>query len=142
MTLVSIPIPTDETKVELIMKNKQHSVWYKKCTAYRRENIPEMKCSRGSIMIWGCFTAFGSEQLALIQGKINEKVYQGVLKDNVSATVCHLKLSRSFKVQVTNLQVVIFNGGYFLLLSIHTSNSLDRSVQIYIPDRFDLSFLY
>ncbi|KAF7655970.1 hypothetical protein LDENG_00047760 [Lucifuga dentata] len=73
---------TDETKVELLGKNMQHY-----------ENIiPTLKYGGGSIMIWGCFAASGPGLLAIIEGKVNSQVYQGIVQDN-------LKLSRSWVMQ-------------------------------------------
>ncbi|KAF7644157.1 hypothetical protein LDENG_00226770, partial [Lucifuga dentata] len=86
---------TDETKVELLGKNTQHYVWRKKGTAYQHENIPMEKYGGGSIMIWGCFAASGPGPLAIIKGKMNSQVYQGILQDNVRVAVHQLKLSRS-----------------------------------------------
>uniref|UniRef100_A0A3Q3LJA6 Uncharacterized protein n=1 Tax=Mastacembelus armatus TaxID=205130 RepID=A0A3Q3LJA6_9TELE len=38
--------------------------------------VRTMKYGGGSIMIWGCFTASGPGQLAIVEGKINSQVYK------------------------------------------------------------------
>ncbi|KAF7650570.1 hypothetical protein LDENG_00123650 [Lucifuga dentata] len=53
-------------------------------------------------MIWGCFAASGPGPLAIIEGKMNSQVYQGILQDNVRMAVSQLKLSRSWVMQQDN----------------------------------------
>ena len=56
---------SDETKIELFGLNAKRHVWMKPDT------IPTVNHSRGSIMLWGCFSAAGTERLVRIEGKIN-----------------------------------------------------------------------
>ncbi len=53
-----------------------------------------------SIMIWGCFAVSGP--LAIVEEKINSKVYQDILQDNLKVAVCKLKLRRSWMMQQDN----------------------------------------
>lgn len=94
---------TDETKIELFVKNTQHYIWCKKGTAYHHENIiPAVKYGGGNIMMWACFAASGPGQLAIIEGKMNSQVYQTILQDNVRMSVRQLKLCRSWVMQQDN----------------------------------------
>ena len=94
---------TDETKVVLFGRNTQHYVWRKKGTAHQHQNlISTVKHGGGSIMVWGCFTASGPGQLAIIDGKTNSQVYQDILQENVRLSVRQLKLNRSWVKQRDN----------------------------------------
>ena len=53
-------------------------------------------------MVWGCFTASGPGQLAIIDGKTNSQVYQDILQENVRLSVRQLKLNRSWVKQRDN----------------------------------------
>uniref|UniRef100_A0A8C5PUM9 Transposase Tc1-like domain-containing protein n=1 Tax=Leptobrachium leishanense TaxID=445787 RepID=A0A8C5PUM9_9ANUR len=94
---------TDETKIELFGKNTQHYVWRKKGTAHQHQNlIPTVKHGRGSIMVWGCFAASGPGRIVVIDGKINSRVYQDILQENVRPSVRQLKLCRGCVMQQDN----------------------------------------
>ena len=57
---------SDETKIELFGLNSKRHVWRKPGTAHHLANtIPTVKHGGGSIMLWGCYSAAGTE------GKIN-----------------------------------------------------------------------
>ena len=53
-------------------------------------------------MVWGCFTASGPGQLAIIDGKMNSQDYQDILQENVRLPVRQLKLNRSWVMQQDN----------------------------------------
>uniref|UniRef100_A0AAZ3QD08 Transposase n=1 Tax=Oncorhynchus tshawytscha TaxID=74940 RepID=A0AAZ3QD08_ONCTS len=75
---------TDETNIVLFGKNTQHYVWRKKGTAQQHENlIPTVKYGGGSFMGWVCVAASGLGQLAIIDGKMNSQVYQGILQEAI-----------------------------------------------------------
>ena len=94
---------TDETKVELFGRNTQRHVWRKNGTAHQHQHlIPTVKHGGGCIMVWGCFAASGPGQLAIINGKMNSKVYQDVLQENLRPSVRQLKLKRGWMLQQDN----------------------------------------
>jgi hypothetical protein len=87
---------TDETTVSLFGRNTQHYVWRKKGRAHQHQNpIPTVKYVDGSVMVWGCFSASGPAQPAIIDRKMNSQVYQEILQENVRLSVRELKLNRS-----------------------------------------------
>ena len=59
----------DETKIETFGLNAKHPVWRKPGT------IPTMKHGGCSIMLWGCFSAAGTEGLVRIEAKMNRAKY-------------------------------------------------------------------
>ena len=61
---------SDETKVELFGLNAKRHVWRKPGT------IPTVKHGCGSIMLWACFSAAGTERLVRIEGKMNGAKYR------------------------------------------------------------------
>lgn len=94
---------TDETKIELFGRNTQRYVWRKSGTAHQHQNIiPTVKYGGGSIMVWGCFAASGPGRIAVINGKMNSKIYQDILQENIRPSVHQLKLKRGWVMQQDN----------------------------------------
>ncbi|MBN3289611.1 TCB1 transposase, partial [Polypterus senegalus] len=78
-------------------------IWRKRNTAFQKKNIiPTVKYSGGSVMVWGCFAASGPGRLAVIDGTMNSTVYQKIPKENVRPSVRQLKLKRSWVLQQDN----------------------------------------
>ncbi len=60
----------DESKVELFGRQWSCYIWRKPNTEFQKNNIIlTVKPGGGSVMVWGCFAASGSGQLAVIEGK-------------------------------------------------------------------------
>ena len=53
-------------------------------------------------MVWGCFAASGPGRIAVIKGKINSKMYQDILQENLKPSVRQLKLKRGWVMQRVN----------------------------------------
>lgn len=64
--------------------------------------IPTVKHGGGSIMVWGCFAASGPGRIVVIDGKMNSRVYQDILQENVRPSVRQLKLRRGWVMQQDN----------------------------------------
>ncbi len=94
---------TDETKVELFWRCVSYYIWHKTNTGFQKKNIiPTGKHGGGSVMVWGCFAASGTGQLAIIDGTMNSALYQKILKENVRPSVCELKLKCTWVLQQDN----------------------------------------
>ncbi|KAF7663798.1 hypothetical protein LDENG_00200110, partial [Lucifuga dentata] len=61
-----------------------------------------LKQGGGSIIVWGCFVASGSEHLQVIEATINLKLYQETLEENVRVMIDHLKFYTSWMMQEDN----------------------------------------
>uniref|UniRef100_A0A8C5PSG2 Transposase n=1 Tax=Leptobrachium leishanense TaxID=445787 RepID=A0A8C5PSG2_9ANUR len=73
------------------LEKTQHYVWRKKGTAHQHQNLtPTVKHGGGSIMVWGCFAASGPGRIVVIDGKMNSRVYQDILQENVRLSVRQL----------------------------------------------------
>ena len=68
---------SDETKIELFGLNAKHYVWRKPGT------ILTVKHGGGRIMLWGCFSAAGTENLVSIKRKMNGEKYSEILDENL-----------------------------------------------------------
>ena len=56
----------------------------------------------GSIMLWGCFSAAGTERLVRIEGKMNGSKYREILDENLLQSAQDLRLGCRFTFQQDN----------------------------------------
>jgi hypothetical protein len=77
---------SDEIKIELFGLSAKHQVWRKPGT------VPMVKHISGSIMLWGCFSAAGTERLVRIEGKMNGSKYREILDENLLQSAQDLRL--------------------------------------------------
>ena len=68
---------SDESKNEIFGLNVKHHVWRKPGT------IPTVRHGGGSIMLWGYFSATGTERLARIEGKRNRAKYREIIDEKL-----------------------------------------------------------
>ncbi len=71
-------------------------------TFHKKNIIPTVKHGGDSVTVWGCFEASKPGRLAIIDGTMNSALYQKILKENVQASVCDLKLKRTWVMQRDN----------------------------------------
>jgi hypothetical protein len=60
---------SNETKIELFGLYAKHHVWRKPGT------IPRVKHGAGSMMLWGCFSAAGTERLVRTEGETKIELF-------------------------------------------------------------------
>ena len=68
---------SDVTKIELFGLNANSHIWRKPGT------IPTGKHGGGSILLWGCFSAAGTERLVRIEERMNGAKYREILDENL-----------------------------------------------------------
>ncbi len=84
---------SDETKIELFGINSTRRVWRKRNADYHPKNtIPTVKHRGGNIMLWGCFSAKGTERLHRIEGPMDRAMYRKILDDNLLPSARILKM--------------------------------------------------
>ena len=89
---------SDETKIELFGRNANLHIWRKPGT------IPMGKHGGGSIMLWGCFSAAGTERLVRMEGKMNRAKYRDILDENLLQSAQDLRFQHRAKTMQEWLQ--------------------------------------
>ncbi len=80
--------------------NSKHHVWRKPGTAHHMQStIPKVKCAGSSLMLWGCFSAAGTEGLVRVEEKLNAPKYWDSLNENPIQSIQNLRLGRRFTFQ-------------------------------------------
>ncbi len=75
---------SDEIKLELFGHRDVAYVWSKKRQVLNTKNtVSRVKHGGGSVMLWGCFSAFGAGNLVRVEGIIKTEDYEKILKDNL-----------------------------------------------------------
>ncbi len=64
-----------------------------------QSTIPKVKCAGSSLMLWGCFSAAGTEGLVRVEEKINAPKYWDSLNENLVQSIQNLRLGRRFTFQ-------------------------------------------
>ncbi len=83
--------------------NSKHHVWRKAGTAHHMQSIiPKGKCAGSSLMLWGCFSAAGTEGLIRVEEKLNAPKYWESLNENPVQSIPNLRLGRRFTFQQDN----------------------------------------
>ena len=57
-----------------------------------QRTVLTVKFGGGSIMIWGCFSAIGTSNISVIDGRMNAAVYKNILEVNLMISVEDLEL--------------------------------------------------
>ena len=94
---------SNETKVELFGRNTATSVWRKNGIAFKKHNtISTVEFGGGSIMIWGCFSSKGTDELQVIHGRMNRSMYRVILEKNLQKSATSLEYGRNLVLQHDN----------------------------------------
>ncbi|GFV05152.1 transposable element Tc1 transposase [Trichonephila clavipes] len=89
---------TDESKFNIYGSDGKPYVWRKSNEELPRQNLkPTVKHGGGSVMVWGSFSASGPGTLHLIEGKMDQNVYLGILKTNLPLCVQKLSLGNNWR---------------------------------------------
>ena len=86
---------SDETKVNRFNSDGRSWTWYRDGESLQPRNVSQTyKHGGGSIMMWGCITAFGVGYLCDIEGNMNSQLYKEILEKELSDTFDYYQLDR------------------------------------------------
>ena len=85
---------SDEGKIELFGCHNTHPVWRPNGTAHHPKNAKSLVC--------GCFSAYGTGKLHIIEWRINGKMYRDILDKNLLPTSRMMKMKRRWTFQQDN----------------------------------------
>ncbi len=75
---------SDETKINLFGSDGVKHVWRQPGEEYKDKCVvPTVKHGGGSVMVWGCMSAAGTEELQFIEGTMNANMYCDILKQSM-----------------------------------------------------------
>jgi transposase len=86
---------SDETKINRFGSDGRKWVWKKKSSPLTAQHVqPTVKFGGGSVMIWGCMTAFGVGNMCRIEGTMNAELYEEILEDEMLKTMRYYKMKK------------------------------------------------
>ena len=94
---------SDESKYNIFGSDGKQKVWRKPNQELKKENISAtVKHGGGSVMVWGCMSAFGVGELVFIDSIMDRFGYLDILKTNLKKSAEKLGLKESFIFQHDN----------------------------------------
>lgn len=87
-----------ENKAELFGCHNAHHIWRSKAL-HITPKTPTLKFGGGTIRVGVCFSAYSSDTLHIIEGRMTGKMYQDIL-DNILHSRHHAYISKSEKVVI------------------------------------------
>jgi hypothetical protein len=89
---------SDETKINLFGSDGVQHVWRRPGEEYKDHCVvPTVKHGGGSLMVWGCMSAAGTEELTFIDGIMNSNIYCDILKKNMIPSLRKLGCTAIFQ---------------------------------------------
>ena len=102
---------TDESKIELLGRNKQRHIWRKPNTAFdKKDLVPTVKHGGGSIMVWGYFAASELGKLEIVDRVMNSVKYWQILDRILKQSAKDRKLARSWMTLKDNYPTHVSNS--------------------------------
>lgn len=84
---------SDETKINRYCTDGRSWAWRRHGESLKPSHVKQtVKHGGGSIMLWGCFTAFGVGELCLVDGTMDKNVYKNILRQHLLKTVRSLPI--------------------------------------------------
>ncbi len=75
---------SDETQINLFGSDGVKRVWRQPGEEYKDKRVlPTVKHGDESVMVWGCMSAAGTEELQFIEGTMNANMYCDILKQRL-----------------------------------------------------------
>jgi transposase len=85
---------SDESKFNLFYSDGKVSVWREPGTGLDPRHIaPTIKHGGASVMVWACFSYYGTGNLVFIDGNMDAVMYVEILSDNLAASAQKMGLS-------------------------------------------------
>ncbi len=76
---------SNETKINLFGSDGVKRVWQQPGEEYKDKCVlPTVNHGGGSVMVWGCMSAAGTEELQFIEGTMNANMYCDILKQSMT----------------------------------------------------------
>ncbi|KAJ4432369.1 hypothetical protein ANN_20988 [Periplaneta americana] len=93
----------DESPFSVFSQTGRVMVWSKVKEDMKIDNLqPAVKHGGGKVMVWGCLSAAGIEELVFIYGNMNKEQYLQILKENLHKSAKKLGIHNTFKFNQDN----------------------------------------
>ncbi len=93
---------SDETNINLIGSDGVKRVWWQPGEEYKDKcDLPKVTHVGGSIMVWGCMSAAGTEELQFIEGTMNANMYSDILKQSMIPSLRRLGPAGQYSNMIT-----------------------------------------
>lgn len=87
---------SDETKINRYCTDGRSWAWKRKGESLKPKHVKQtVKHGGGSIMLWGCMSAFGVGEIHLIEGKMDQHIYKNILRQKLMKTIRSMPLPAS-----------------------------------------------
>jgi len=94
---------SDESRFNVFGSDGRRKVWRKPGESLKLKNLnPTVKHGGGGIMVWGCMSSNGAGKLEIIEGIMNQEVYQNILSKNLKQSAAMLRLDKGYLFQQDN----------------------------------------